>query len=80
MAKKTVIKLRQLLKEKKKGVVWLADTVECRPTTLSRWQRHSLESINLELLAKVYDALELNDLKELIDVVDVDEEMKPPTE
>lgn len=74
MPKKIIIKLQKHLDEKNLSLRELARRSGTYHRVLSRWTTRPIESINLQLLANVYEALELNDLRDLLDVVDVPQE------
>ncbi|MEC0330618.1 helix-turn-helix transcriptional regulator [Paenibacillus macerans] len=66
MARTVVSRVGEILKRRGMTQLQLAEKAELRPSTISEIVRDSRTVINKEHLAKIADALEIDDISELI--------------
>lgn len=66
MARTVVSRVGEILKRRGMTQLQLAEKTELRPSTISEIVRDSRTVINKEHLAKIADALEIDDISELI--------------
>ncbi|MDU7472097.1 MAG: helix-turn-helix transcriptional regulator [Paenibacillus macerans] len=66
MARTVVSRVGEILKRRGMTQLQLAEKAELRPSTISEIVRDSRTVINKEHLAKIADALEVDDISELI--------------
>ncbi len=66
--KRIVIKLDKVLAERNKTQKELAELTGIRPAAISELYNNQRKSINKEHLEKIADALEIEDIRELIDI------------
>ena len=68
MAKRVQLRLNELLEKRGMTQAQLAEQIGIRQPTLSEMKRRS--TINISLIEKIADALNLEDIRELITLVD----------
>lgn len=66
MSKTIVLRLKQLLTEKKMTQKTLAEITGIRESTISDISRGSRTVMNFEHIAKIAEALEISDIRELV--------------
>lgn len=67
-----ITKLGDILRARNITQAQLADMTGLRPSTISEIVRDSRTTINKEHIARIADALNIDDIRELIDLVDGD--------
>lgn len=73
MAIKVVFKLKELLKEKNMSQKQLAEVTNIRESTISDIARGTRTVLNYEHLEKISNALNLSDIRDIIDFEFVDD-------
>lgn len=68
MSRKIELRLRQLLHEKNMTQKYLAEITGIRESTISDISRGTRTVMNFEHIAKIADALDINDIRELIEL------------
>lgn len=72
MAKKVVIKISDLLKVKGISLRELSRRTDIRHAALSELANHKRQNINLNHIERIADAFNIDDIREIIDLVDVE--------
>ncbi|MCJ7841682.1 helix-turn-helix transcriptional regulator [Lederbergia sp. NSJ-179] len=70
MNKKVVVKIKKLLKERDISLRELSRLTDIRHATLSELSNHKRQNINFQHLEKIAVALDITDIREIIDLVD----------
>lgn len=70
MNKKVVVKIKNLLKERDISLRELSRLTDIRHATLSELSNHKRQNINFQHLEKIAVALNITDIREIIDLVD----------
>ncbi|GIN58370.1 helix-turn-helix domain-containing protein [Lederbergia ruris] len=70
MNKKVVVKIKNLLKERDISLRELSRLTDIRHATLSELSNHKRQNINFQHLEKIAVALDITDIREIIDLVD----------
>ncbi|MFD1385948.1 helix-turn-helix domain-containing protein [Oceanobacillus oncorhynchi subsp. oncorhynchi] len=70
MEKKIVIKIKELLVKNNISLRELSRLTDIRHATLSELSNHKRENINFQHIVKIADALDIEDIREIIDLVD----------
>ena len=76
MAKHIKLKVKEILEKNNISQKKLAEKAEIRESTISDIVRGTRTVINFEHLSKIATALEINDIREIIDLVDDGESKK----
>jgi putative transcriptional regulator len=74
MEKKVVVKLVQLTQERKISMRKLSLLADVRHAALSELSNGKRESINFGHIERIAEALDISDIREIIDLVDVEDE------
>lgn len=67
MDKKVIVKIKKLLAEHDISLRELSRLTDIRHAALSELSNQKRENINFNHIAKIADALEINDIREIID-------------
>lgn len=73
MKKKLVIKLRERLEEKDMKQSKLAELTELRPNAISNLVRGYVDRLTIDHLERISEALEIEDINELITLENIEE-------
>lgn len=70
MERRIIIKIKALLEENNISLRELSRLTDIRHATLSELSNHKRENINFQHIVKIADALDIHDIREIIDLVD----------
>ncbi|OAK75483.1 helix-turn-helix domain-containing protein [Lederbergia galactosidilytica] len=70
MNKKVVVKIKNLLNEHDISLRELSRLTDIRHAALSELSNHKRQNINFQHIEKIADALDITDIREIIDLVD----------
>jgi putative transcriptional regulator len=73
MAKKVIVKISELTKKHKISLRELSRLSDVRHAALSELANGKRENINFSHIVRIAEALEIQDIREIIDMVEVDE-------
>ncbi|MDF2922507.1 MAG: Cro/Cl family transcriptional regulator [Paenibacillaceae bacterium] len=74
MGKKVVLKLRQLSQKQKISLRELSLLSDVRHAAISELVNGKRQSINFGHIERIAEALDIDDIREIIDLIDVDDE------
>lgn len=75
MPKKIIINIPKLTKKHNISLRELSRLADVRHATLSELSNYKRENINFSHIEKIAEALQISDIREIIDLVDVEEEV-----
>ncbi|BFT69179.1 helix-turn-helix domain-containing protein [Paenibacillus sp. P36] len=73
MAKKVIVKISELTKKHKISMRELSRLSDVRHAALSELANGKRENINFSHIVRIAEALEIQDIRDIIDMVEVDE-------
>ncbi|MCY9660978.1 helix-turn-helix transcriptional regulator [Paenibacillus chondroitinus] len=73
MAKKVIVKISELTKKYKISMRELSRLSDVRHAALSELANGKRENINFSHIVRIAEALEIQDIRDIIDMVEVDE-------
>ncbi|WP_040951742.1 helix-turn-helix domain-containing protein [Gorillibacterium massiliense] len=74
MAKKVVIRIQELIKQYNITLRELSRLSDVRHAALSELSNGKRENINFQHIERIAEALDIKDIRQIIDIVEVDEE------
>lgn len=71
MTSKIRVKIHELVKQRGISLRELSRLTDIRHATLSELANHKRQNINFNHIEKIADTLELNDIREIIDLIEI---------
>ncbi|QHW31460.1 helix-turn-helix transcriptional regulator [Paenibacillus rhizovicinus] len=74
MTKKIIVKIHEIIKQRRISLRELSRLTDIRHAALSELSNAKRQNINFQHIERIAEALEISDIREIIDLVEINEE------